>query len=109
LASSFSLETAGSGFCRIEETTTMTCRPIPNPIMQMLKQQFPNLLLGDIDGDDVFLLMAKKNGQPQHYCTRYLASPNFKTAVRVADSGFDNLLMLCEKDGFRLDLLVPEE
>jgi hypothetical protein len=87
----------------------MTCRPIPDPIMLMLKQRFPGLLMGDIDGDDVYLLMAKKNGQPQRHCVRYLASPNFKTAVRVADSGLDNLLMLCGKDGFRLDLLVPEE
>jgi hypothetical protein len=76
--------------------------------MIALKQQFPRLLAGDIDGDDVFLLMADKKGRP-HHAVYYIASPNFKTAVRVADSGLDNLLMLCGQDGFKLQLLPPED
>lgn len=84
-------------------------RPIPEVLMDALRKQFPRLLMGDIDGDDVYLLMAKKNGQPQRHCLRYLADDNFKTAVRVADSGLDNLLLLCGKDGFKLQLLAPDD
>jgi hypothetical protein len=72
--------------------------------MDALKEAFPRLLAGDIDGDDVYLLMADESGRPGD-AVHYIASPDFQTAVRVADSGLENLLMLCGEDGFRLRLL----
>jgi hypothetical protein len=83
-------------------------RPIPEPIVNALRQHFPRLLLGDIEGDDVYLLMTDKRGRP-HHAVRYIAGPSFMTAVRVCESGLDNLLMLCGETGFRLELLTPAQ
>jgi hypothetical protein len=84
----------------------MAKRPIPDPILRALRDQFPRLLAGDIDGDQVVLLMADEKGQPDH-AVLYIAGPKFLTAVRVADSGTANLDLLCGEGGFELDLLAP--
>jgi fructose 1,6-bisphosphatase len=86
----------------------MTNRPIPELLTIVLKEQFSGLFAGDIDGDDVYLLMADRKGRP-HHAVHYIASPDFQTAVRVADSGLDNLLMLVGKDGLNFQLLVPQD
>jgi hypothetical protein len=52
--------------------------------------------------------MANKKGRP-HHAVRYVASPSFMTAVRVADSGLDNLEMLCGQTGFEVTLLAPAQ
>jgi hypothetical protein len=84
-------------------------RSIPSPIMVALKKQFPRLLAGDIEGEDVYLLMADDKGEPFEG-VRYIASPEFLTAVRVYDSGIDNFLMLVGKPGgFKMPLLAPED
>jgi hypothetical protein len=84
-------------------------RSIPEPIILALREQFfPKLLAGEMEGDDVYLLMADKKGRPDH-AVHYIASDDFKTAVRVADSGAGNLLMLCERGGFRVTLVPPPE
>ena len=76
--------------------------------MAMLRKQFPRLLAGNIEGDDVYLLMMDDKGQP-HEAVRYVASPEFMTAVRVCDSGLDNLDMLCGEKGFKFTLLAPRD
>lgn len=83
-------------------------RPVPEPIIHALRRHFPRLLLGDIEGDDVYLLMADKRGRP-HHAVRYIAVPSFMTAVRVCESGLDNLLMLCGETGFGLELRAPAQ
>jgi hypothetical protein len=62
----------------------------------------------DIDGKDVYLLMGDKRGQP-HHAVHYIADANFLTAIRVAESGLDNLAMLCGDGGFKMNLLVPAQ
>jgi hypothetical protein len=45
-------------------------RDIPEPIMNALREHFPKLLQGEIDGDDVYLLMADDKGRPHHIRSR---------------------------------------
>src|SRR5262249_9011551 len=73
---------------------------VPAPIMSMLRRQFPRLVHGVIEGDDVFLAMTDRKGRLE--AVRYRASAEFLTAVRVADSGLDNHLTLCGKGGFKI-------
>lgn len=82
-------------------------RSIPEPIMLVLRERFPRLLQGEIEGEDVYLLMSDSKGQP-HHAVRYIASPEFLTAVRVADSGLANLEMLASGD-FTMTLLAPNQ
>jgi hypothetical protein len=91
------------------DTVDVVCREIPAPIMNMLRQRFPRLLHGLIadNGDDVYLILPDRRGQPE--AVRYRAGDDFKTAVRVADSGLGNLRTLCT-GGFPMTLLpIPPE
>jgi hypothetical protein len=82
-------------------------RHIPAPLMNVLREQFPQLIHGVLEGEDVFLVMADKKGRPRE-AVHYRASAEFMTAVRVAESGVDNLLMLIGRSGFKMTLLAPE-
>jgi hypothetical protein len=84
----------------------MKQRSIPIPIMNVLRRHFPRLMHGVIEGDNVYLVMTNKVGQ-HHEAIHYRASPEFMTAVRVAESGVDNLKMLFGEAGFQMGLLVP--
>jgi hypothetical protein len=88
-----------------EEVMVTEGKPLPEVILHMLREQFPRLLTADIDGKDVYLLMGDKRGRPKH-AIHYIADHNFAIAVRVAESGPDNLAMLCG-DGFQMKLLAP--
>jgi hypothetical protein len=79
---------------------------IPEPNVNALRRQFPRLLLGEIEGDDIYLVMADDRGRP-HEAVHYVATPNFMTAVRVCNSGGDNFEMLCGEIGFEMTLLAP--
>lgn len=83
-------------------------RPLPKPIINALREGFPLLVDGIIKGDDVFLIMPMPlpDDQEALTATHYIASPEFLTAVRVAESGGDNLEILCE-GGFEMLLLAP--
>ena len=81
----------------------MKSRPIPEILIELLRKQFPGVRMGDIEDDDVYLLM------PDGYAYHYLAGEDFKTAIRVADSGIENLRTLVQGHGFKLTLLAPEE
>jgi hypothetical protein len=84
-------------------------RQIPEPLVIMLRERFPKLLDAFLEGEnDVYLLMADKRGRP-HHAVHYIASPAFMTAVRVCDSGLDNLATLVEGGGFEMTLLAPEQ
>src|SRR5262245_52001817 len=87
------------------ESTHSKSRPIPEPILMALRDKFPQLIAGAIEGDSVYLLMADKNGCPKRHAERYVASADFMTAVHVWDSGPDNLAMLCGEKGLQLTLL----
>jgi len=79
-------------------------RPVPPPLVNALRRQFPKLLDAFLEGENnVHLLMADKRGRP-HHVERYIADPAFLTAVRVADSGLDNLRMLVQGGGFQMTL-----
>jgi len=67
--------------------------------MDALRRRFPRLLHGVIEGGDVYLLMADCKGQPGE-AIHYRAWPEFRTAIRVFDSGVDNFDLLCGEDGF---------
>lgn len=82
-------------------------RLIPAPLVSILRKRFPRLVGGVIENDDVYLCVPDRRGRPEAW--RYRASPEFMTAVRVAESGLDNLLTLIGPDGFKLTLEVPEE
>jgi hypothetical protein len=84
-------------------------RPVPDPIMIALRRNFPRLVHAEIEGEnDIYLLIADKRGRP-HHAVHYVASPSFMTAVRVAESGLNNLLMLVEKGDFKIELLAPAQ
>jgi hypothetical protein len=80
-------------------------REIPEPLILALREQFPRLITGNMEGDNVYLLMADDKGQPGH-AVHYVAGPEFMTAVRVYDSGLANLEMLA-KTGFAMSLHPP--
>jgi hypothetical protein len=61
-----------------------------------------------MEGENVLLLMADDKGRPDE-AVHYVASPGFMTAVRVWDSGSDNLEMLCGDTGWELGLFAPAE
>jgi len=84
-------------------------RLVPAPIVNMLRNRFPRIIGAVIEGDDdVYLLMPDRKGRELE-ALRYRASAEFMTAVRVADSGLDNLLMLVRSNGFSMTLLPPSE
>jgi hypothetical protein len=89
----------------------MTDRPIPEPIMNAMRRHLPRLFAGWIDGDDVYLQMVDDEGQPENRVVRYRASPEFKTAVRVCDSGAaENIKALFgAPGGWDMKLLPPEQ
>jgi hypothetical protein len=80
-------------------------RLIPAPIVCALQDQLPQLIFGMIEGEDVFLLFADRPNE----VVRYRASAEFMTAVRVAESGVENFRTLIGPNGFKINLLVPEE
>jgi hypothetical protein len=83
-------------------------RSIPEPLVNMLREQFPRLLDAVLeDKNDVYLLMADKKGRP-HHAVHYVAGPSFMTAVRVCESGLDNLAVLWE-GGFEMTLHPPAQ
>jgi hypothetical protein len=82
-------------------------RAIPEPLILALREQFPRLIQGEIEGDDVYLLMADDKGRPAE-AVHYVAGAEFMTAVRVCDSGLGNLKMLCGEAGFPMSLHPPE-
>jgi hypothetical protein len=63
---------------------------------------------GEIEGEDVYLLMADAKGR-SHHAVHYVASPDFMKAVRVCDSGIENFDRLCGEEGFELTLLSPSQ
>ena len=78
----------------------MTERPIPTPILAMLKDQFPMLVAGNIDDNkNVYLLMQ------DNIAWHYIAGDDFMQAVRVAESGSKNLLFYIGNDKLDLTLL----
>jgi hypothetical protein len=84
-------------------------RLIPALIMGILQERFPRLIHGVIEnGDEVYLVMTGRRGRPP-IAVRYLASPEFLTACRVADSdpSGNNLKTLCGTSGFHLMLYAP--
>ena len=83
-------------------------RTIPEPIINALRRQFPRLLTGEIEGDDVYLLMVDAKGTPRQ-AIHYIAGADFMTAMRVCDSGIDNFVTLCGEEGFHLTLLSPRD
>jgi hypothetical protein len=80
-------------------------RLIPAPIMCAMQDQFPQLIHGMIEGEDVFLLFADRPDA----VIRYRASAEFMTAVRVAESGVENFWTLVGPGGFKMMLLAPED
>jgi hypothetical protein len=84
----------------------MKPRAIPEPLILLLRKQFPKLITGNMEGDNVYLLMADDKGQPD-VAVHYVAGPEFMTAVRVYESGGANLEMLCGEEGFCLALAPP--
>jgi len=92
-------------------TTTIKARRVPEPFVIMMREKFPKLLDAVLEGEnDVYLLMGpptNKRGRP-HHAVHYIASPGFLTAVPVADSGPDNLLMLIE-GSFQMELWASRQ
>jgi hypothetical protein len=83
--------------------------PLPQPLINALKRSFPGLVHGVIKGNDVFLIapMPLSGGnQEALVATHYIASPEFLTAVRIAESDEYNLKILCEA-GFEMMLRAP--
>jgi len=74
-------------------------RVIPDPILNAIQRKNPEVLDGFIDGDDVYLIIDTK-------AVRYIADPDFKTAMRVWDSGIKNWNTLCD-GGFDITLRAP--
>jgi hypothetical protein len=84
-------------------------RLVPAPILNMLRKKFPRLIGAVIEnGDDVYLLIADKKGRLRE-SVHYVADDDFLTAVRVAESGLDNLLMLIGPNGLRVTLHPPQD
>jgi hypothetical protein len=89
-------------------TEMINQRPVPDPIVNMLRERLPKLLYAVLEGEnDVYLLMANKKGLLDH-AVHYVAGPSFMTAVRVCESGLDNLAMLWG-DGFEMTLHPPAQ
>jgi hypothetical protein len=57
-------------------------RPIPEPILHALREHFPRLIHGEMEGENVLLLMADDKGRPDE-AVHYVASPGFMTAVQA--------------------------
>jgi hypothetical protein len=86
----------------------MRKRPIPKPIINAWREEFRSVLDGEIEGEDVYLLMADPKGR-SHHVVHYVASPDFMKAVRACDSGIENFDRLCGEEGFELTLLSPSQ
>ena len=94
---------------RIEVFAGPGQRLVPAPILNMLRKKFPRLIGAVIEnGDDVYLLIADKKGRLRE-SVHYVADDDFLTAVRVAESGLDNLLMLIGPNGLRVTLHPPQD
>jgi hypothetical protein len=82
-------------------------KPLPEVLVRVLQEQFPQLLAADLDGKDVVLLMPDEKGELVAF--HYIATDDFLMAVRVAESSLDNLATLCCGEGdFDMRLLPPE-
>jgi hypothetical protein len=83
-----------------------TSRPIPEPIMDTLREEFPKLLAGDLEGEDVYLLLADDKGEPGE-AVHFVAGADFMRAVEAYDRGIESLEKLGGEPGFQITLLPP--
>src|SRR5262249_1725285 len=84
-------------------------RPIPEPLMNAIRgdRRLRRAISGEIDGDDVYILIRKPGREP--YAMHFVASESAKETLNTYYSDFEKFMKRVDEGTANFDLMAPPE